>query len=279
MIRKLIYTLAVVLVLITGALSFIDKPNSTTSNNQSTIKTLKKEKMKIKIWSDIMCPFCYIGKRKLENALKEFKHKEAIEIEWKSYQLNPDLKYQPGVNAYDYLAKVKGQTREWSVKMHEYVTDMAKGVGLHYDFEKSVIANSFNAHRLIQMAKQNGLGDMAEERLFKAYFCEGANMEDQDALIRIGKEIGLNEGEVKQMLASDKFKSEVENDVAEAYKIGVNGVPFFVINNKYAISGAQDSKVFLDALNKSYEEFQKENPTATFKTVDGKVCTSEGECK
>lgn len=245
----------------------------------SFVKEIKTAKMKIQIWSDIMCPFCYIGKRKLENALNQFKHKEEIEIEWKSYQLNPDLKYQPGVNAYDYLAKVKGQTREWSVKMHEYVTDMATEVGLHYDFNKSVIANSFNAHRLIQMAKQIGLGDAAEERLFKAYFCEGANMEDEVSLVSLGKEIGLNENEVKQMLASDAYKKDVEKDIEEAYKIGVKGVPFFVVNNKYAVSGAQDTKVFLDVLNKSFEEFQRENTKQTVKVVDGKVCTPEGLCK
>lgn len=256
------------------------RPGKAKLDNKANSLTLKiNQKMKVQIWSDIMCPFCYIGKRKLEKALGEFKNAAQIEIEWKSYQLNPDMKYMPGVSAYDYLAKVKGQTREWSVKMHEYVVEMAKGEGLQYDFDKAVMANSFNAHRLIQLAKQKGLGDAAEERLFKAYFMEGINMEDNASLIKIGKDIGLDETEVKSMLESEAFKAEVRKDIEEANKVGVTGVPFFVFNNKYAVSGAQDSKVFLDVLNKSFDEYQKQQPGKELKTIDGKICTPEGECK
>ena len=256
------------------------RPGKAKLDNKANSLTLKiNQKMKVQIWSDIMCPFCYIGKRKLEKALGEFKNEAQIEIEWKSYQLNPDMKYMPGVSAYDYLAKVKGQTREWSVKMHEYVVEMAKGEGLQYDFDKAVMANSFNAHRLIQLAKQKGLGDAAEERLFKAYFMEGINMEDNASLIKIGKYIGLDETEVKSMLESEAFKAEVRKDIEEANKVGVTGVPFFVFNNKYAVSGAQDSKVFLDVLNKSFDEYQKQQPGKELKTIDGKICTPEGECK
>jgi predicted DsbA family dithiol-disulfide isomerase len=279
--RQLFIIAAVVFAITSVVITFGFKPSQEVLINNTidtlTIKTV--QKMKVQIWSDIMCPFCYIGKRKLEKALSEFKNAPQIEIEWKSYQLNPDMKYMPGVSAYDYLAKVKGQSREWSVKMHEYVVEMAKGEGLQYDFDKAVMANSFNAHRLIQMAKQKGLGDAAEERLFKAYFMEGINMEDADSLIKIGKDIGLSETELKSMLQSDAYKAEVKKDIEEANKVGVTGVPFFVFNNKYALSGAQDNKVFLDVLTKSYDEFLKQNPGAGLKTINGKVCTPEGECK
>lgn len=280
MARKYIIIVVVASFMALAVASLAFRPGKAKLDNKANSLTLKiNQKMKVQIWSDIMCPFCYIGKRKLEKALGEFKNAAQIEIEWKSYQLNPDMKYMPGVSAYDYLAKIKGQTREWSVKMHEYVVEMAKGEGLQYDFDKAVMANSFNAHRLIQLAKQKGLGDAAEERLFKAYFMEGINMEDNASLIKIGKEIGLDETEVKSMLESEAFKAEVRKDIEEANKVGVTGVPFFVFNNKYAVSGAQDSKVFLDVLNKSFDEYQKQHPGKELKTIDGKICTPEGECK
>lgn len=280
MARKYIIIVVVASFMALAVASLAFRPGKAKLDNKANSLTLKiNQKMKVQIWSDIMCPFCYIGKRKLEKALGEFKNAAQIEIEWKSYQLNPDMKYMPGVSAYDYLAKVKGQTREWSVKMHEYVVEMAKGEGLQYDFDKAVMANSFNAHRLIQLAKQKGLGDAAEERLFKAYFMEGINMEDNASLIKIGKDIGLDETEVKSMLESEAFKAEVRKDIEEANKVGVTGVPFFVFNNKYAVSGAQDSKVFLDVLNKSFDEYQKQQPGKELKTIDGKICTPEGECK
>jgi len=128
--------------------------------------------MKVEIWSDIMCPFCYIGKRRFENALKEFPHKDDIEIVWKSFQLNPAMKTDPGKNINQYLSEVKGWSLTQARQANDYVTKMAKEVGLYYDFKKVVVANSFDAHRLIQLAKVNGKGDEMEEQLFKAYFTE-----------------------------------------------------------------------------------------------------------
>lgn len=210
--------------------------------------------MKVEIWSDIMCPFCYIGKRKFETALKQFEQQSDIEIEWHSFQLDPDIISQPGKDVYTYLAERKGQTLQWSVDMHRNVVEMAKNEGLEYNFDKAVIANSFNAHRLIQMAKKNGLGDAAEEQLFKAYFTDGKNTDDTAILSEIGESIGLKKEAVVDMLSGNTYADEVKADIHEAQRIGVRGVPFFVFDRRYAVSGAQPSEAFLQTLQQAYAE-------------------------
>ena len=209
--------------------------------------------MKIKIWSDIMCPFCYIGKRNFENALAQFGRAGDLEIEWKSFQLDPTIpKMKQRVDVYEYLATSKGISIEDSKAMHENVVRMAKSVGLEYNFDRAVIANSFDAHRLIQFAKSKGLGDEIEETLFAAYFTNGLDMSDLDTLAEIGGSIGLSPVELETILHSEDFSSEVQNDILEAQKYGVRGVPYFVLDDKYAISGAQPSSVFLEALEKTF---------------------------
>lgn len=216
------------------------------------------EKMKVEIWSDIMCPFCYIGKRHYEEALQQFADSTNVELEWHSYQLDPSLpKPASNLNTYEYLAQRKGMSVEQSKAMHANVLQMAKNAGLDYHFEKAVVANSFDAHRLIQFAKTKGLGDEAEERLFKAYFIEGKNMCDPDVLLILAKEIGLNEAEAKEVINSTAYTAEVNKDIETAQQIGVTGVPFFVFNRKYAVSGAQPSATFLNVLQKSVAEWKQ----------------------
>jgi protein disulfide-isomerase len=210
-------------------------------------------KLKIEIWSDVMCPFCYIGKRKIEKALDEFPHKEKIEIEWKSFQLDPTTKSQPGKSTYDYLAEKYGRDRQWSIEMHANVTDQAKTEGLEYNFDKAIIANSFDAHRLSHLAKKYGKGNELEELIFKAYFTEGKDVSEIETLVELGKNVGLDETEIRTMLASNLFKDAVQNDIIEAQQIGVRGVPFFVLDRKYAISGAQPKEVFTETLEKAWE--------------------------
>jgi predicted DsbA family dithiol-disulfide isomerase len=200
--------------------------------------------MKIEIWSDVMCPFCYIGKRRFEQALELFAGKDHVEVEWKSFQLNPDMKTDPSVNISQYLADVKGWTLGYARNMNDHVTKMAAEVGLTYDFDRAVVANSFNAHRFSHYAKSKGLGDAAEEALFKAYFTLGKNIDDMDALADIGERLGLDRNEVLAVLATDAYTDEVKRDIAEAGYLGIQGVPFFVINGKYAVSGAQAVPVF-----------------------------------
>jgi predicted DsbA family dithiol-disulfide isomerase len=167
------------------------------------------------------------------------------------------MKTDPSKNTIQHLAESKGWTMDYTKSTINYVVNMAKEVGLNYDFEHAVVANSFDAHRLIQFAKSKGKGDAAEERLFKAYFTEGKNTADHSVLLSIAKEIGLDEAEAKAVLESQQFADQVKHDIAESEQLGVTGVPFFVIDRKYAVSGAQDSQVFLDSLNKAWAQFQR----------------------
>ena len=226
--------------------------------------------MKVEIWSDIMCPFCYIGKRNFEAALKEFDAKNEIEIEWKSFQLDPTIPktFDKKVSTYEYLAERKGMSVEKAIELHSNVTEMARNVGLTYNFDQSVVANSFDAHKLIQFAKTKGLGDAAEEQLFKAYFTDGKDMSNHSTLIELGKEIGLNEREVLTALESAQYGEKVNFDITEGSQLGVTGVPFFVFDRKYAISGAQPIETFLNALKQSFAESKSE----------GASCTPGGDC-
>lgn len=219
---------------------------------------MKESKMKVEIWSDIMCPFCYIGKRHYEKALEQFANARDVEVEWHSFQLDPTLpKPASKLSPYEYLAQRKGVSIEQSKDMHQNVIHMAEAAGLHYDFDKAVVANSFDAHRLIQFAKTKGLGDETEERLFKAYFTEGKDMCDAQTLLQLAKDIGLNESEAKEVINGTVFTAEVKKDIEIASQIGVRGVPFFVFNRKYAVSGAQPSATFLSVLEKSFAEWSR----------------------
>jgi predicted DsbA family dithiol-disulfide isomerase len=234
--------------------------------------------MDVEIWSDIMCPFCYIGKRKFEHALSQFTHKDQVNVVWKSFQLNPDMKTEPGKNINQYLAEVKGWGLDEAKRMNDHVTAMAREVGLSYDFDKAVVANSWDAHRLIQLAKQNGLGDSAEERLFKAYFTEGRDTSDHATLVELGTEIGLDAAAIEQMLQSNQFAEAVNQDVYEAQQVGARGVPFFVLNRRYAVSGAQQPETFLGALNTAWAEWEKVNPSSPQLSADGPTCTPGEVC-
>jgi predicted DsbA family dithiol-disulfide isomerase len=229
--------------------------------------------MKVEIWSDVMCPFCYIGKRKFEGALKQFEHADHVEIIWKSFQLDPEMKTDSSKNTHQYLADRKGWTYEYAKEVSAHVTGLAKEVGLDYHFDKSVVANSFNAHRVSHLAKQYNLGDAMEEALFKAYFTEGKNIDDAETLIQLGTSIGLKAEEVEEVLVRNLYAEAVKKDIEEAQQVGVRGVPFFVIDRKLAVSGAQPGEVFLSALNKAWSE-QKE----AIATTDGASCSVDGEC-
>jgi predicted DsbA family dithiol-disulfide isomerase len=241
--------------------------------------------MKIEIWSDIMCPFCYIGKRKFESALAQFPDRAQIQLVWRSFQLDPDMETQPGKSVLEYLAERKGQTLEWSRQAHAHVTAMAAQVGLTYNLDQAVVANSWDAHRLIQMAKSKGrnaqhknLGDAAEEALFKAYFTDGKNMADPETLTQIGVALGLEADAVRTMLAQGAFAAEVESDLQLGAQFGVRGVPFFVFDRKYAVSGAQEPETFLQILQKSFAEWRNANPVVAMPVIEGPSCTPDGEC-
>lgn len=234
--------------------------------------------MKVEIWSDVMCPFCYIGKRKFEAALDKFPQKDRIEIEWKSFQLNPDMKTEPGKSINDYLAEVKGWEPAYAEEVNNHVTKIASEVGLEYNMDKAVVANSFDAHRFVQYAKTQGKGDDAEEQLFKAYFTDGKNTADHGTLLDLGASIGLDSKALKDVLESNQFADIVRKDVYEAQQVGARGVPFFVLDRKYAVSGAQQPETFLGALEKSFEEWEKANPAPLITYAEGASCTPDGDC-
>ena len=234
--------------------------------------------MKIEIWSDVICPFCYIGKRNLETALEQFADQKNIEIVWKSFQLDPTIPEIANESHTEYLVKRKGMPAEQVQGMLANVTEMAKKVGLDYHLEKSVVVNSQKAHQLIQFAKSKKLGNEAEERLFKAFFTEGKNIADTETLVQLGKDFGLEESEIKANLENEKFKYEIAQDIQEAQKIGVTGVPFFVFDRKYAISGAQPTEAFLETLTKSFNEWRKYNPETKLEITEGNSCSIDGKC-
>lgn len=235
--------------------------------------------MKIEIWSDVLCPFCYIGKRNFETALEQFIHKNDIEVTWKSFQLDPEIPEIVTENYQDYLVKRKGLSVDQVKGMLDNVTQTAKDVGLEYHLEKSVIVNSLNAHKLLQFAATKGLGDELEERLFRAFFTEGKNIADLAVLTRLGKEVGLDEKELQTAFTDDKYAYMVKQDIAEAQQIGVRGVPFFVFDRKYAVSGAQPPKAFLENLEKSFSEWRKLNPETKLEVTEGQCCTTDGICE
>jgi len=215
--------------------------------------------MKVEIWSDIMCPFCYIGKRRFELAMEQFEYKDRIQIEWKSFLLSPDTETDPTINMHEFLAKHKGISVEEATGLNDYVTNMAAQSGLTYNFDKAIPANCFNAHRLIHFAKQHGKQDAAEEALFKAYFTDGRNIDDATTLLKIADELGLDSGAFGLAMSDNEYTQAVLNDIEEAQQLGVRGVPFFVFNRKYAVSGAQDATVFLETLETAYNELGSEN--------------------
>lgn len=198
-----------------------------------------------------MCPFCYIGKRHLEQALAQFERKDEVEIEWKSFLLNPDMKSQPGKSLNEYLSEIKGIPLAQAQELNAHVTKMAAASGLNYQLDKAVLANAKDAHRLIQLAKSKGLGDEAEEYLFHHYFTQGKDISEHSFLQNAGVEIGLEASDVQELLSSDRFALEVEKDIYEASQLGIRGVPFFVIDRKFGISGAQPVDVFTDAMQKA----------------------------
>lgn len=211
--------------------------------------------MQIEVWSDVMCPFCYIGKRRLEQALEQLSLNE-VEITWKSFLLNPELQTDLDKSALTYLAENKGMPIEQVRSMFVQVEMMAKEVGLNYTLEKTVVANSMKAHRFLHYAKHEGKQDVAKERVLAAHFGENKNVDNNAVLLEIAEAIGFDAARTLEILNSREFEEGVKYDIYEAHQLGVKGVPFFVFNNKYGISGAQPAEVFTTTLQKVMSEEQ-----------------------
>ncbi|MCH4823378.1 DsbA family oxidoreductase [Gramella lutea] len=229
--------------------------------------------MKVSIWSDVRCPFCYIGKKKFEDALEQFPNKDKVEIVWKSFQLDPSLKTDPHTSMLEYFIEAKGVSEEQALQMFSGATKMAEEAGISMNLQEGILANSFKAHRLIQFAKTRNLGNEIKEILFKVHFEDGKNIDDISVLLEVATSIDLDAEEVKQVLNSDAYAYEVKQDEMEARNIGVRGVPFFVFDDKYAISGAQPVETFLQTLETVWKEKNSE-----LKISEGDSCTSEENC-
>ena len=225
--------------------------------------------MKIEVWSDIACPWCYIGKHRLDTALSSFAHADEVEVVWRSYQLDPDAPRVSDMNLNDILSRKHGFPPAQAVAMNEQMRQMGAKEGLTYRFDIARYGNSFDAHRLVHLARQHGLQSAMEDRLFAAYFGEGLAIGDQDTLLALALEAGLPETEVRDVLAGDAFADQVRADTEEARRLNVRGVPFVVIDEKYALPGAQSVKVIGDALRQAWAEANPIRTLAGAADADG----------
>ncbi|WP_062233468.1 DsbA family oxidoreductase [Fictibacillus sp. FJAT-27399] len=216
--------------------------------------------MKVEIWSDYVCPFCYIGKRRFENALNDFEDRENVEVIYRSFELDPSFKNETNKNMHTVLAEKYGMSYEQAKGMNDQMTQRAAEVGLTYDFENMKPTNTFDAHRVSHFAKQKGLLKEVTERILKGYFTEALDISEHETLAKLAAEAGLDQEETLAVLRDGKFADDVRADEAEASQLKITGVPFFVFNQKYGVSGAQPEAVFTEVLEKVQEEEQQKSP-------------------
>lgn len=221
--------------------------------------------LQVEVWSDIACPWCYIGKRRFATALADFPHRDHVEVTWRSYELSPGTPVGPGIPEIEALARHKGIPHERVVQMFAQVTAVAAGEGLAYDFDRTLSANTFAAHRLVHLARTTGRADEVLEALFSAHFEHGADLGDDDTLVRLVSGAGVDADAARAALANDEFADDVRADEAEARALGVTGVPFFVVDRRVAVSGAQPADVFTQLLEAGWREA---NPLQTLATAD-----------
>ncbi|MFJ5767390.1 DsbA family protein [Lysinibacillus sp. NPDC093210] len=231
--------------------------------------------MKIEIWSDYVCPFCYIGKKQLEKAIQDTGFEGQVELVYKSYQLDPTTPEDTNESVYESLAKKYSMTLDKAKEMTQGVTARAKEVGLNYNFDKMKTENTLKAHRLVKWAEQQGDATALVEALLHGHFIEAKRISHDDVLVSIAEQVGLNRDDVLKVLDSNEFKADVEADIQEGLQLGVKGVPFFVLNRKYGISGAQPQEVFENTLRKVAEEEGLQPALKMEGSGDAGVCTDE----
>ena len=238
-------------------------------------------KMKIEVWSDIMCPYCYIGKLHYEKALQQFEYKDQIELEWKAFLLNPDLPGKgKGIPVMDYLHNTVGVSEEDTKKMNEQIAELAKENGVKSNLENAVAANSLDAHRLIKLAATKGLDSKVMSLLSKAYFEEAKDYSDHKILTEIGTTAGLDNKEIEKLLSSDDYAYEVKQDIQEANNLEFDTVPTFLFNRKHALVGSQPVGAFLKTLQKAFFKWQRQDlkENGNVDVTEGKSCSVDGTC-
>ena len=228
--------------------------------------------MHVEIWSDIACPWCYVGKRRFEAALAAFEHRDDVTVTWRSFELDPSAPADRGVDAATHLADKYGTSREQAVAMNEKMTSTAAGEGLDFHFERVRGGNMFDAHRLVHLAKAHGLQDAMKERLMRAYLTEGELMSDHAVLQRLAAEVGLPEDEVRDLLATDRFADAVRDDERTASALGIHAVPFFVVDRRIGASGAQPPEVLGELLRRAWADSQPAIPVV----AAGDTCGVDG---
>ncbi|WP_353856494.1 DsbA family oxidoreductase [Bacillus sp. Bos-x628] len=210
--------------------------------------------MKVQIWSDVACPFCYIGKKQLEAALEQFPQRDQVEVEFKSFELDPHAPKQVDYDVHDMLVKKYGMSRSQAIAMNEQVKQVGKEKGVDFQFDPIILTNTFDAHRFVQYASKAGKGDIVMGELFKAYFTDGKHVGDHKILLDIAKKVGLDQGELQKVLDGQEYAEDVRSDETEAKELGISAVPFFLINDKYSVAGAQSSDTFLRTLETAWNE-------------------------
>lgn len=211
--------------------------------------------MKIDIWTDIVCPFCYLGRRRFEEALARFEHRDEVEVQWHSYELDRNAEAVSDVDLPSQLAAKYGTTRDDVVAQQEGLAAQGAQLGIDFRFDHARHGNTFDAHRIVHMAAEVGgdeLAGRAQERLMRAYFTEGIAIGDREALATLAPDLGLESAAVREMLTSDDYGNHVRSDEATAKMLGITGVPFFVLDRRYGVSGAQPTEVFERALAQAW---------------------------
>ena len=216
--------------------------------------------MKVEIWSDVVCPWCYVGKRRFEAGLAHFEHRDQVQVEWKSFELDPGAHSQsadgdsPAGDYADRLARKYGTSRSGAQQMLDTMTAAAAAEGLDFHFERAIKANTFDAHQVIHLAGERGVQDAVKERLLLAYFTEGEAVGDRSVLARLGADAGLDPDEVLSALDEQRYAGAVRDDESEASRLGVSAVPFFVVDRRYGIAGAQPAEEILQVLQQAWSQ-------------------------
>ena len=209
--------------------------------------------VKIEIWSDVVCPFCYLGKKKVEQAVQKLNAEDKVEIVWHSFQLDPEFPTNTSVPSIENLSERKGYPIDQVREMCASLTQQGKGYQIEFAFEKALTFNTNDAHRLIQWGKTLGKGSELKEALMQAYFSEGTDLSQQENLLAVVEKVGLDKEKAQSVLESDVFAQDVQQDIYRSQQLGIRGVPFFLINGETAISGAQADPVFEQAIGEALQ--------------------------
>ena len=218
---------------------------------QGAVNTLQ-----VEIWSDVVCPWCFIGKRRFESALARFAHRDAVQVTWRSFELDPTAPARREGDGAARLAAKYGMSREQAVQSQQRLAQTGAQEGLDFHFDIAQSGNTFDAHRLLHLASARGLQDAVKERLFRAYFSEAEPIGDADTLVRLVAEVGIAAAEAREVLAGDAYSQDVRDEEREATELGINGVPFFVIDRRYGLAGAHPAPVLLQAIEQAWAERQ-----------------------